>query len=276
MEELILYKYKALNTYTIDSIAQKYLFFPTARQLNDPFECWTEIDLECTDKQFKEHLKKQGEILNAEICCSLERYKSLMKSEEYQLRRLEDLNSFRVFSLAESCTNDAMWAYYSENYKGLCLGYKAFPIEDGNPKAIYVYRPQIKTCPEIHDDNGCPFLIFQKVKYQDDGKTKLNIITKENREIVADNLYIKKECWKSEREYRSVFYIGENKDNLKIFYPDETLAEVIFGYRMEKENMNTIKYLIDKLYSNKVNFFVAKPDYETMKIIKEPFTSENR
>jgi hypothetical protein len=63
---------------------------------------------------------------------------------------------------------------------------------------------------------------------------------------------------------------------LKIFYPDETLAEVIFGYRMEKENMNTIKYLIDKLYSNKVNFFVAKPDYETMKIIKEPFTSENR
>lgn len=273
--DTILYKYKALNTYTIDSIAQKYFFFPTARQLNDPFECWTEIDLECTDKQFKEHLKKQGEILNAEICCSLERYKSLMKSEEYQLRRLEDLNSFRVFSLAESCTNDAMWAYYSENYKGLCLGYRAFPIEDGNPKAIYIHNPNITTYPEIHADNNSFFLIFQKIKYQDDGKVKLKLISKENAKIIANNFYIKKECWSAEKEYRSVFIFDDEKD-LRIFYPDETLAEVIFGYRMEKENMNTIKYLIEKLYSNQVNFFIAKPNLETMTIEKVPFTSENR
>lgn len=273
MEEIVLYKYKALNTYTIDSIAQKYFFFSRATQLNDPFECWTELDFECTEEQFEEHLKRQEKILNAEICCSFEEYTSLMKSEEHQSKRLEDLNSYRVFSIAECCTNDAMWAYYSENYKGLCLGYRAFSLDESNAK-IYIHKPNIKFGPEIHTEEKSTFFKLKKIKYQDDGKVKLNLITKENSNIIANNLFIKKECWSAEKEYRSVFIFDDEKD-LRIFYPDETLAEVIFGYRMEKENMNTIKYLIENLYSNQVNFFIAKPNLETMTIEKVPFTSKN-
>lgn len=268
--DTILYKYKALNTYTIESIVQKYFFFPRATQLNDPFECWFELNSDSTEEEFREYKKKNYLDMNL----TKEKIIELMKSEEHKKKRHENLKSYRVLSLAENSEIDTMWAYYSENYRGLCLGYRAFPMEDGNP-TINIYNPNIKTCPEIHADNTSSFLILKKIKYQDDGKTKLNLITKENTDIVADNLYIKKVCWSAEKEYRSVF-IFDNEKNLQISYPDETLAEVIFGYRMEPENMNIIKSLIDKLYSNKVNFFVAKPDYETMKIIKEPFTSENR
>lgn len=270
MKELILYKYKALNTYTIDSIAQKYLFFTRATQLNDPFECWYELNFDFTEEQFREYKKKN----HIDEKLTKEKAIELMNSEEHRQKRLANLKSYRVLSLAEKSEIDTMWAYYSENYRGLCLGYRAFSLDESNAK-IYIHKPNIKFCPEIHTEEKSTFFNLKKIKYQDDGKVKLNLITKENSNIIANNLFIKKECWSAENEYRSVFIFDDEKD-LRIFYPDETLAEVIFGYRMEKENMNMIKYLIEKLYSNQVNFFIANPNLETMTIEKVPFTSENR
>ena len=35
----IFYKFKNINEYTIDSIKNKYFYFSTPQQLNDPVDC---------------------------------------------------------------------------------------------------------------------------------------------------------------------------------------------------------------------------------------------
>ena len=57
----IFYKYRSLEgqskTYLLDSLKNKYLYFPTPSEVNDPFDCKFMLDFEATDKEILAAIK---------------------------------------------------------------------------------------------------------------------------------------------------------------------------------------------------------------------------
>ena len=88
------------------------------------------------------------------------------------------------------------------------------------------------------------------------------------------NIYHKKECWFSEKEYRA--FLAQDRDKTtfkqKIYYDDTVLAEVIFGYKADSIRIHDIIGLIKKNYSSFMNirFFRMEPDYRNFCLKKTP------
>ena len=83
------------------------------------------------------------------------------------------------------------------------------------------------------------------------------------------NVFIKKPIWKFEKEYRSVIVSPWHIINeLKIYYPDEVLSEIIFGYKTKDENIQQITNLIKENYKNQqgIRFYKAIPNRNKMSI----------
>ena len=62
----IFYKFKNINEYTIDSIKNKYFYFSTPQQLNDPVDCRTPFCYDATNLEILEwikHAKKMGRLI---------------------------------------------------------------------------------------------------------------------------------------------------------------------------------------------------------------------
>ena len=77
------------------------------------------------------------------------------------------------------------------------------------------------------------------------------------------NVFIKKPIWKFEKEYRSVIVSPWHMINeLKIYYPDEVLSEIIFGYRTSDEDIKKVIELIIKNYKNfeYIKYYRAVPN----------------
>lgn len=80
---------------------------------------------------------------------------------------------------------------------------------------------------------------------------------------MIENVYIKKPLWSFEKEYRSVIISPWHRyDDLKIYYPDEVLSEIIFGYRTSNEDVQRVITLIKENYSNyqEIQLYKAIPN----------------
>lgn len=65
------------------------------------------------------------------------------------------------------------------------------------------------------------------------------------------NEYIKKSIWSFEEEYRSVIISTWHRyEDLKIYYPDEVLSEIIFGYECSDEDIKKVIEIIRENYAN--------------------------
>ena len=87
------------------------------------------------------------------------------------------------------------------------------------------------------------------------------------------NIFIKKPIWEFEKESRSVIVSPWHMiDELKIYYPDEVLSEIIFWYRTSEENINKIVKLIQENYKNsgEIQFYKAIPNRNKFEIEKQP------
>ena len=83
------------------------------------------------------------------------------------------------------------------------------------------------------------------------------------------NVFIKKPIWNFENEYRSVIISPWHMiDELKIYYPDKVLSEIIFGYRTKDENIQRITNLIKENYKNQqeIRFYKSIPNRNKMSI----------
>lgn len=82
--------------------------------------------------------------------------------------------------------------------------------------------------------------VLKKIQYDNTGDHPLRIFSKEppNADDILYNLTHKKKCWNSEKKYRAIIHDTdygimsiENK-TVKVFYDDNMLGEVIFGYQI--------------------------------------------
>lgn len=203
-----LFKYQAFSSFDKfypDSYLQDKVFFSNWHELNDPLEGYFRT------KYFQDLTKT-----------------------------INEKNSIRILSLADTYYNMAMWAHYASMHKGICLEYT---IDDHN-------------LPE----NIC----LRKITYQDD----LPSINQEPnfREKAINILSYKLSPWKYENETR-LLYFGEET---LVHHNSIKLTGIILGALAGREN--TLKFTkIYKIFNERFKGNHTCRFYQGRIITSRPF-----
>ena len=125
------YKYKTINEYTFDSLKNKYFYYSRQEQLDDPFDMYTPVDTLKTNEEIIEYFRRDPETAALHTIDSFKKKQKQSEFDEKFHRKFFEVNQmFHVLSLTPICDNDAMWALYADNYKGIAIGYKVVVDDD--------------------------------------------------------------------------------------------------------------------------------------------------
>lgn len=211
----LIFKYRALSNREdivrfYDIIKNNRLYLPTIPQVNDPFE---------------------GKI-DASFPVAGDSIRRALDIDFFSVRDCKART--RLLSLSEDCFSAQLWAYYCNNYQGVCLCYKT--------------------------DNT--FSEIQPVKYLESIGINSDFIDptfKQVYDLIHESMFIKQEGWKYEKEWRLVFQPELKSDYDKptdsvapfISYQQDELVGIILGERLE-DNM---KELINSLIPEHIKAF---------------------
>lgn len=282
---MLLYKYKNLAdlqsfNYTLDSLKNKYFYFSRPSELNDPFDCQIQIDFSSSEADFEFWKNKNLERIPQNNRLLTFEGKNQLVNESKTQNGLERIRQFLVeknhlLSLTSNCLNESMWALYAGNYNGICIGYNT----DVNFNSFMPKKVEFKSeYGSIISPIDNKFIQFIPIKYDNEGNHPLKIFSSnpsEQFECVSYNLTHKKKCWSSENEYRAIIHDTdfniqslENR-TVKVYYDDNILGEVIFGYHVPATLRDTIINMIKENYNCDVKFFLVEVDLESYSLIKK-------
>lgn len=264
------YKYKSINEFTLDSIKNKYFYYSRQEQLDDPFDMYTPVDTLKTDEEIKELFRRDPETAALHTIDSYKKKQEASEhDEEYHRKFLEVNQMFHVLCLTPICDNDAMWALYADKYKGIAIGYRVcndtrnYYISLGEKRKINNQRKfLLEQDEERFYENPDLRITLSPVVYDTTKIKKFTPLLKDYREMLV-NEYIKKPIWSFEKEYRSVIISPWHRyEDLKIYYPDEVLSEIIFGYMVLEDDIIKIRDLIKTYYKNyeNIKYYKAIPN----------------
>lgn len=292
MANKTLYKYKTYNKWAIDSLKHKYFYFSRPDELDDPFDCKVIPTFEnTTDEEIQSWIDSFSNYQHTTFP-----YKTVSEVriaiENGELDRYftcsdEIFDKYHILSLCASRINQNLWSLYSDVYKGLCIGYS---VESDNDQLSLItlfpekpnplFRPVVKS----HSTEKFCSLSIKEIEYVNTGLYSYNWINQkfysdnvlllngnesleDKKEIARRVIYTKNNFWKVQNEYR-VMYNHDERDYSKIYYSDNVLKNITFGYRMTKENRKEIYELIEKNYSNfkNIDFNVIEPNFKTGKL----------
>ena len=272
-----------INQYTLDSLKNKYFYYSRQEQLDDPFDMYTPVDILRTDEEIREYFRIDPELASKYTVDSFRKKQEASEfDEEYHNKFLKVNQMFHVLSLTPLNDNDAMWALYADNYSGIAIGYKALEESDnkysislGQKRPINQQRRLLlKQGKYRFYENPYLRIVMTPVEYDLSKLVKFTPLCTDPLEMLG-NIFIKKPIWKFEKEYRSVIVSPWHMiDELKIYYPDEVLSEIIFGYRTSDEYIKNVIGLIKNNYSNfdSINYYRAVPNRNKFTIeLKELF-----
>lgn len=261
----LIYKYMSFNQNTLSLLINNEFWLGPPDKLNDPFE--GDFLVKNINKFHNElfirklyKLKKKDKIdnflyetnvneaINSEIKFSNALY-------SYINSKIKEKYGVTCFSLTP--TNIQMWSHYADAHKGLCL------IFDENAMLNSIYSRKYN----IH---------YKKVTYEKKLPV-IEIIDKANNIDIADDdefLFCKLNEWKKEQEVRLLLKIDYKLlTNRRVRFHRECLKGIIFGSRMEYENVRTItNYIGNSDLKKKIKYYLAEKDLSKSRIrIKDMF-----
>lgn len=279
------YKYRSITDYTLDSIKNKYFYYSRQEQLDDPFDMYTPVDTLKTDEEIKELFRRDPETAALHTIDSYKKKQEASEyDEEYHRKFLEVNQKFHVLCLTPICDNDAMWALYADKYKGIAIGYKV--EEDNNNYFISLGEKRIinrqkkfllEQGTEKFYENPDLRIVLSPVVYDTSKIKNFTPLLTDYREMLV-NEYIKKPIWSFEEEYRSVIISPEHRyKGLKIYYPDDVLSEITFGYETSEEDIRNVIEIVRENYENysEISFYKAVPNRNKFIIEKKSLTIKN-
>ena len=161
-----------------------------------------------------------------------------------------EISKFRILSLTIKKDDILMWSHYANFHSGVVLGFDNLKDIFDNLKPVkYVYERESKN---FIVNNFIKKAIRVKNNKENEDKEINNFVDK-----IIEFLYIKKEEWKYEDEYRAIFFNDDKRiKKLRgieiINFNKELVSEIIFGLNMTKENKIKICNFI-KDYEYKIN-----------------------
>ncbi|NOZ47165.1 MAG: DUF2971 domain-containing protein [Chlorobi bacterium] len=254
---LIAYKYRVWDK-TNDShefqrriITHNELYLSSPNQFNDPFDSSLPFQYRKKDLKPKKIYKKMYQMSLNEwpYMPHYERDRIIKErigsgafigskySKEIHEDFIKKINKeIGIYSLSENKSNILMWSHYADSHKGYCVGldYNILLKKIGS------------ISPVIYSDKFPQLSLFPK-------------------DSIADfmQLFItKSKDWAYEKEVRIIMRY-KARHTIKI--PDECIKEIIFGYKMEKDDKNEIIDLI-KTKSTPIAIYEATANSEKFKL----------
>lgn len=215
-----LYKYQAINEYTLDNLKNNQIYFNNAGSFNDPYEGNFNFKIE-NDGAKEKLIKLVTKINDTEY---QEKIASKGSSEiENAIKFIEQeyVNDFLKGNIRISCfssINDSvlMWAHYSNNHKGICVEYN-FKSEGFNDVHEVKYIPDVYTLLLSDDDLKNP-----------------ESLQKRGYELIVNKYNI----WSYEHEYR-IF-----SDSVTENYCDNEISAIYFGIETSLDDVFKIMRLL--------------------------------
>lgn len=232
----ILYKYRDWNNeYHQRILMDNKLYFASPRTFEDELDCNGLESFTPKEKLFDffyELSKQDGQKMTELQRCRFASYwckysplanpNELRKLIEYYNNQFYDL--YGVCSLTEIPDNPNMWKKYSDNYKGICIGFDGSKLSDiageGGPVNYTIHKPLIKF---MQDSNMTEH--FKRV-------------------------YCKEQTWSFEQEYRlaKMWETKPSDEERNIPMLPDTIVEVILGCDISAQNKMEIIQLVTQKY----------------------------
>ena len=232
-----LYKYREFNKNNFKILSNGELYFPTAAQFDDPYDCsifrgytfrgvpidklniaelYLFIDYICRSNNYPfnppsrrlEYYKDYVDrCMKIKGFCNIE---DLSTKLEFEMGKFARSNA-RVYCLSSTPTDEVMWSYYGKNATGFCVAFDWVQLSASlGDYPIKVTYQENFPCFEF-DDTVL-------------NKTKTSFATKLDK-------------WEHEQEYRLIKY-EEPRDKFKI--SSKIIKKVYLGYRIKSEDKNKI------------------------------------
>jgi hypothetical protein len=214
-----LYKFYTVNKNSISSLVNKFVWFSSPNDFNDPFD-------------------------------------TALIDNDY-LRSI-NFNNEKIFCLTKSYDNFLMWSHYAESHRGFCIEFedytdeeleelkskKIFPKDAPNEKLAIIRNAkpvQYKSTEEIEEFvKNIPLKETDFMEYYNSLKTieeKNNLISK-----IQHTSFIKHLDWKYEKELR-IINIKKN-----INYPPGKISAIYFGVKMSSVDKRCIGMIVSPTF----------------------------
>jgi hypothetical protein len=245
----VLYKYRDWNIdFHKKCLLVPEIYYSHPKSLNDPYDIRVPVKVDYGDVDSPEFFKKIEETIkyaHPELITDSYAFQvassnlhDLIKRNpkawfEQNLKSIRESNlydSIGVFSLTLDATNETMWAYYSNDHKGFCIGY--------DPVEVYKAHP----C-------SCTY-----VRYTNEPQKK-SLLDTTNRDSLFEDFYLKQKKWQHEKEYRFVtMYMAREKDRI-INIPKHAIKQVVLGRSISRDHEKEIKNILKQDYQSNVELF---------------------
>lgn len=182
--------YKYTNYFGINSLIEPVIRLSPPPTLNDPFEPLLNEDV-------KNNIIKKSELSDFDISVG-QRFPKKFEKTLISKKISEEIDSYAIVSLSETPRNLLMWAHYSNEHKGICIGFKKNFLEslpDNKCKTTFgveSYQPV-----KVNYDNLRPQNITEEIPAKNEIKKHLQL-----------QLTTKSDDWMYEKEHRCIIPMG--------------------------------------------------------------------
>ncbi|PWN06092.1 hypothetical protein DDZ15_09565 [Rhodohalobacter mucosus] len=252
----LLYKYRVFDedNFGIKMATTGEAFFSSARHLNDPFEHYFIPEsnfIGLPEDELKQYIHKKTKQrfstatrLQRKELESIAWKRAMIHRKDPTIAAAELLElqyeRFGILSLVRDWNSLPMWAYYSENHEGICIGLKT--------EVIAEKQKQLLT------EEGI-LLALHDVIYTDE-IPHVNIDTPLNGDSTDENFDVteavhctKSIHWKHENEIRLIMW---NHPDTPYSFGADAVGEVIIGLNAKDENIEKLKKELSRVDSNAV------------------------
>ena len=268
-----LYRYCAINNFSLNSLFTNTIFVSDPSKFNDPYDSTFALTYNlgkqllddaasAFDKSSKyyENYKQlfDGNLSEKDELCRYEIYRNfcdagslggILLDQHQKAKEFVRNRSVACLSALEPTQPKAilMWSHYAEQHKGICLAYNKSKLESAlnntNVKFILepvVYKSNRNIYEKIPDSIGYDFGSIER--------------------FLLDSLFRKANFWRYEKEYRLVAESAPQSIDCA-----GALEKIYFGTRTPSVDMDTI---FSFAFYNKISLVKTDIDYEKYRIKK--------
>lgn len=255
-----IYKYAPFNQYSLSLLINNDFWLGAPDKLNDPFEgdfLINDIKKFHNETFIKKLLELKKESIIDDIYYETNLNDTLNSEHKFTNALYSYINSiikerYGVTCFSMTPSNIQMWSHYADSHKGFCIIFD----ESIMLNSVLYYNPSVN---------------YNKVTYGNKLPI-VEIIDKDNQiDIPRDSddfLFCKLREWGKEQEIRLLLNTDSSfSRNRRVKFQKESIKGIIFGSRMEYENVRTImNYIENSALKGKVSYFFAKKDLNNSKI----------
>lgn len=235
----VLYKYRSFDTdgFDVSLITQGAVWFSSAKHFNDPFDSSVHLYIDHVPWKTKlrhamdllkhDHPHKNLEQRRRIATCALRaREREPDRARRfYESQQRQNEEAFGICCLTPVYNDLLMWAHYSDDHKGFCVGINS-PLIEVMQHHLASFDCTLLDLVEVRYTEEMPCFGFYETMLSDDCDSRL-----------IDLVTTKSIHWCYEQEYRLMYW--KHPDEI-LFFGKEVIAEVRFGCRADGEEIERL------------------------------------